>query len=544
MDTLAIDPISISSPTVEDEVLGNLSHKINARALSSFSVSFSPCTSSSFSRFFSAADQIAADQIAAAAATSLVAQLSLPSLFIPSTTLTGNPNRSHPSPSPSTTATTTTSGLNQPPFLSRTHSLTHSFVHYVIPFHAHHFIEPTQINVNQTTKTTTSRAMMICGRNRVLSASSSLVKVGEWLRCLGSHVVQESGDQPPRPHRSDSSGYKQYADVDWGSLGFSLKPTDYMYVMNCSKDETFLQGELSHFGNIPLSPAAGVLNYGQGLFEGLKAIKRQDGCLVLFRPDLNAARMKVGADRMCMPSPSVEQFIDAIKHTTLANKRWVPPPGLGFLYMRPLLLGTGAMLGLAAAPAYTFLVYASPVQNYFKDGQSLNLIVEDEYDRASAGGAGGVKSITNYGPALKPLTKAKNRGFSDVLFLDSVHGKYIEETSCSNIFILKDNIMSTPLTNGTILPGVTRKCILNIAFDHGYEVQERSIRVEELFEAEEVFCTANAIGIAPVGSITYQGNRIKYRTDAHSVSKELLSTLRGIQNGSVEDKKGWIVEVA
>ncbi|GAB4852428.1 Branched-chain-amino-acid aminotransferase, mitochondrial [Ancistrocladus abbreviatus] len=336
----------------------------------------------------------------------------------------------------------------------------------------------------------------------------------------------------------------EVADIDWDNLGFGLMPTDKMYIMKCSKDENFLDGEIIPYGNIELSPAAAVLNYGQGLFEGMKASRREDGNVVLFRADQNALRMKMGAERMCMPSPSVDQFINAVKQTVLANKRWIPPPGKGSLYIRPLLLGTGAALGLAPAPEYTFLIYASPVRNYFKEGTApLNLYIEDEYDRASRGGAGGVKAITNYAPGLRPLTRAKSRGFSDVLYLDSVNGKYVEEVSSCNIFVLKDNKILTPATSGTILPGITRKSIIDIACDHGYKVEEQLVSVEELMEADEVFCTGTAVVVASVGSITYQGNRSKYRTGANSVSKKLLSTLIGIHNGHIEDKKGWMMEI-
>ncbi|XP_021725030.1 branched-chain-amino-acid aminotransferase 2, chloroplastic-like [Chenopodium quinoa] len=346
---------------------------------------------------------------------------------------------------------------------------------------------------------------------------------------------------------ADFSGENGYAEIDWDNIGFSLTPTDYMYKMKCSKDDEFtvIEANLIPYGNIELSPAAGVLNYGQGLFEGMKVIRREDGKLVLFRPEENALRMKIGAERMCMPSPSVDQFIDAVKQTALANKRWIPPPGKGSLYIRPLLLGTGPILGLSPALEYTFLIYASPVRNYFKEGSAaLNLYVEDQFDRASRGGSGGVKSITNYAPVLKPMTKAKDRGFSDVLYLDSVSGKYIEEVSSCNIFIVKDKIISTPTINGTILPGVTRKTIINIACDHGFKVEERQIAVEELLEADEVFCTGTAVVVVPVGSITYQGKRVEYHTtDTNSVNKKLLSTFVAIQNGQVEDIHGWLVEI-
>ncbi|GAB2293731.1 Branched-chain-amino-acid aminotransferase, mitochondrial [Dionaea muscipula] len=350
-------------------------------------------------------------------------------------------------------------------------------------------------------------------------------------------ALQEANDP------ADSVNY-ELADVDWDNLGFGLMPADYMYVMKRSKDhEGFINGKLNPYGNIEMSPGAAVLNYGQGLFEGMKALRREDGRMVLFRPGENAKRMKMGAERMCMPCPSVDQFIDAVKQTALANKRWIPPPGKGSLYIRPLLLGTGPTLGLAAAPEYTFLIYASPVRNYFKEGMApLNLYVEDEYHRASPGGAGGIKAITNYAPALKPLMTAKSRGFSDVLYLDSVEKKNLEEVSTCNIFLVKGNMVSTPAAIGTILPGITRKSIIDIASDLGYEVEERSIALEELLEADEVFCTGTAVVVASVGSITYKDRRVDYGNA--SVSKKLMSTFLGIQSGRIEDRRGWMVEIS
>ncbi|XWS25462.1 hypothetical protein CRYUN_Cryun27aG0070300 [Craigia yunnanensis] len=254
--------------------------------------------------------------------------------------------------------------------------------------------------------------------------------------------------------------------------------------------------------------------------------------------------MKIGAERMCMPSPSIDQFIEAVKQTALANKRWVPPPRKGSLYIRPLLIGSGPVLGLAPATEYMFLTYASPVGNYFKQGKApLNLYVDDELIRASPGGAGGVKSISNYAPVMKAQVRAKSQGFSDVLYLDSVNKKYLEEVSASNIFTLKGSVISTPPTSGTILPGITRKSIIDIARDLGYQVEERAISVDELRDADEVFCTGTAVGVASVGSVTYQGRRIQFEVGEHSVCQELDLTLVGIQTGLIEDKKDWIINI-
>ncbi|KAL3023074.1 hypothetical protein AAZX31_04G048200 [Glycine max] len=356
---------------------------------------------------------------------------------------------------------------------------------------------------------------------------------------IGTNNCFASQPSPLRSHSDD-----EYADVDWDSLGFGLMTTDYMYITKCCEGQNFGQGQLSRYGNIELSPSAGVLNYGQGLFEGTKAYRKENGGLLLFRPEENAIRMKIGAERMCMASPSIDNFVDALKQTVLANKRWVPPPGKGSLYLRPLLLGTGPVLGLAPAPQYTFLIFASPVRNYFKEGSApLNLYVEENFDRASSRGTGNVKTISNYAPVLMAQIQAKKRGFSDVLYLDSATKKNLEEVSSCNIFIAKGKCISTPATNGTILSGITRKSVIEIARDHGYQVEERVVNVDELIEADEVFCTGTAVGVAPVGSITYQDKRMEYITGSGTICQELNNTISGIQTGTIEDKKGWIVEV-
>lgn len=361
-----------------------------------------------------------------------------------------------------------------------------------------------------------------------------------FLTSQAASAIQQATESPDYSSSSD----EECANIEWENLGFGIVQTDFMYTMKSSQDSNFVEGQICRYRNIELNPAAGVLNYGQGVFEGLKAYRTEDGRIVLFRPDQNAKRMKMGSERMCMPSPSIEQFVDAVKKTVLANKRWIPPHGKGSLYIRPLLIGTGPILGVAPAPEYTFVVYACPVGNYFKEGTApLNLFVEDEFDRASQGGAGGIKTICNYAPALKPLLRAKSSGFSDVLYLDSVHHKYVEEVSACNVFIVKDGVISTPATNGTILPGITRKSIAEIASDFGYKVEERLIPVEELMEADEVFCTGTAVVVAPVGSVTYCGKRVEYQTGENSICNKVRSTLVGIQNGVIEDKKGWVVEL-
>lgn len=335
------------------------------------------------------------------------------------------------------------------------------------------------------------------------------------------------------------------ADIDWDNLGFGLIPTDYMYMMKCARGGGFSKGELKRYGNIEISPAAGVLNYGQGLFEGLKAYRTRDGNIVLFRPNENALRMRAGAERMCMPAPTVDQFLETVKETVLANERWIPPAGKGSLYVRPLLMGSGSVLGIAPAPEYTFLIYVSPVGNYFKEGLSpINLVIENDFHRASPGGTGGVKSIGNYAAVLKAHTAAKAKGYSDVLYLDCVHKKYLEEVSSCNVFVVKGNTISTPAIKGTILPGITRKSIIDIARGLGFEVLEQLVSVDELLNADEVFCTGTAVVVSPVGSITYMGERTAFGDGkVGRVSRQLYTALTSLQMGLSEDQKGWIVKL-
>ncbi|KAG0455682.1 hypothetical protein HPP92_023470, partial [Vanilla planifolia] len=331
----------------------------------------------------------------------------------------------------------------------------------------------------------------------------------------------------------------QLADINWDSIGFGLVSTDYMYIAKSLKDGEFSEGELHRFWTHSVESICWDLK----LWTGLKAYRREDGSILLFRPEENALRMRLGAERMCMPSPTVEHFVDAVKKVVVANKCWIPPSGKGSLYIRPLLMGTGTVLGLAPAPEYTFLIFVSPVGNYFKEGLApINLIVENEFHRAIPGGTGGVKTVGNYAAVLKAQSTAKAKGYSDVLYLDSIHKKYLEEVSSCNVFVVKDNVISTPAINGTILPGITRKSVIEVARTQGFLVEERLVTVDELLDADEVFCTGTAVVVSPVGSITYLGKRVEYGKNAVScVSGLLYTVLTSLQMGLSEDPLGWTV---
>ncbi|PKA49687.1 Branched-chain-amino-acid aminotransferase 5, chloroplastic [Apostasia shenzhenica] len=386
---------------------------------------------------------------------------------------------------------------------------------------------------------------VFCGRIPRRSQSFLSLKVQNELQARSSTVLLASSARTEVSNTSTFPRVSELADINWDNIGFSLVPTDFMYIAKSSEDGIFSKGEMQYFGPIQLSPSAGVLNYGQGIFEGLKAYRKADGSILLFRPEENAMRMRSGAERMCMPSPTVEHFVDAVKQTVLANKRWVPPPGKGALYIRPLLMGSGSVLGLAPAPEYTFLIFVSPVGNYFKEGLApINLLVDDKVHRATPGGTGCVKTIVNYAPVLQAQSRAKAKGYSDVLYLDAVHNKYLEEVSSCNVFAVKDKVISTPAMNGTILPGITRKSIIEVSRSLGFQVEERLVPIEELLDADEVFCTGTAVVVSPVGSITYHGRRVEYGNNGVGiVSQQLYSALTTLQMGLADDNLGWTITV-
>ena len=222
--------------------------------------------------------------------------------------------------------------------------------------------------------------------------------------------------------------------IEWDSLTFSLTPTDTMYLTETTATEPWMPGSLRPYGPISMSPAAGVINYGQGLFEGMKAFRTSSGRVVFFRPEENARRMQRGADRLKMPPVPESIFIDAVEQCVQANIQWVPPTGKGAMYVRPLLMGSGPILGVAPAPSYTFLVYVTPVGPYFKGGVSaIDLLISEEYHRAAPGGSGGVKAIGNYAPGMMPSKKAKAAGYAEVIYRMQKHivssKKWVLQTS-------------------------------------------------------------------------------------------------------------------
>jgi len=335
-------------------------------------------------------------------------------------------------------------------------------------------------------------------------------------------------------------------DIDLDNLTFSFTKTRSMYVAKCELRGEWQSGSIVPFDDLRISPAAGVLNYGQGLFEGMKAYKWDNGKIVIFRPEKNAERAARGCSRLSMPEIPKNLFLDAAKKVIRDNADYIPNTKQGALYVRPIIFGSGAGLGVAPSIEYTFVVYVSPVGPYFKGELApIRLIVTNDYHRAPLKGTGGVKAIGNYVPGMLPSGLAKKQGYAEVIYLDAAEEKYIEEVGAANFFAIIDGKIITPELTGSILPGVTRESVLYLAHEKmGLQIEERRISVDEALSADEVFCAGTAAIIAPIGSINYQGKEHIFSGGmVGRMTKKLYDELTAIQFGTGKDEFGWMTEI-
>jgi branched-chain amino acid aminotransferase len=336
-------------------------------------------------------------------------------------------------------------------------------------------------------------------------------------------------------------------NIDWNNLSFRLTPAKIMFVAKTTSNQDWGKGEYVPFGPLTISPAAGVLNYGQGVLEGLKAFRTINDEIVLFRPQENAIRFARGAKRLSIPPVKEQQFVEVMLELVRQNRDYVPPFGLGSLYIRPCIWGTGEVLGVAAAPEYTFVTYVSPVGNYFKGGEisPVKFEVCDSFHRSSTKGIGSTKYIGNYAPTILPTETAKQRGFAGSIYLDAVHDQYIEEAGIANFFCVKDNKLLTPQLSESILSGVTRASVIQLAREVlNLEVIEMQLPIEMALQADECFCTGTAAVVTPIGSITYK-NREKVfdLVKSGTITAQVFDLLSKIQMGVVPDSFGWLVKV-
>ena len=336
-------------------------------------------------------------------------------------------------------------------------------------------------------------------------------------------------------------------NLDWENLGFSYMKLPYRYLAYYRNGQ-WEKGGLTEDATLHLGESSPCLHYGQQAFEGLKAYRTKDGSVQLFRPDQNAERLQRTADRLLMPQVPTEMFIDAVKQVVRANEEYVPPYGSGgTLYIRPLLIGIGDIIGVKPADEYIFTIFAMPVGNYFKGGLTpTNFLVSEDFDRAAPYGTGAAKVGGNYAASLLPGKKAKEKDFSDVIYLDPATHTKIEEVGSANFFgITKDNEFVTPLSP-SILPSITKYSLLYLA-EHrlGLKPVEGDVPISELDRFTEAGACGTAAVISPIGGIQYGDHFHVFYSESEvgPVTRKLYDELTGIQFGDVEAPEGWIYKV-
>lgn len=332
------------------------------------------------------------------------------------------------------------------------------------------------------------------------------------------------------------------------NLGFGNYFTDHMFMMDYTEGTGWHDARIVPYAPIPMDPATMVLHYAQETFEGLKAYRDPNGNITLFRPEMNARRMINSNRRICMAELPEEMFVEAVEAIVKYEQDWIPTAKDTSLYIRPFMFASEADVGVHPAKTYTFIIILSPVGNYYPEGVNpVKIWVEDEYVRAVKGGTGFTKCGGNYAASIAAQVKAESHGYTQVLWLDGVHRKYVEEVGTMNVmFVIDGKVVTAPL-EGSVLPGVTRDSIIHILKDWGYEVEERELSIDELMAAgrngklTEAFGTGTAAVISPVGQLYYKGEEViinDFKTG--DLTQKLYDTLTGIQWGRLEDKYGWV----
>lgn len=336
-------------------------------------------------------------------------------------------------------------------------------------------------------------------------------------------------------------------NIDWSNIGFSYMQTGERFVSNY-KDGKWDDGILTEDATVTISECAGVLQYAQTVFEGLKAYTTADGKIVVFRPDLNAQRLQDSCKRLEMPPYPTDKFLEAVKKVVKANEDFVPPYGTGAtLYIRPYIFGTNAVIGVKPADEYQFRVFSTPVGPYFKGGAKPITLKVSDFDRAAPHGTGHIKAGLNYAMSLHAIVTAHEEGFDENMYLDAATRTKVEETGGANfLFITKDNKVVTPKSS-SILPSITRRSLVYVAEHYlGLEVEEREVFFDEVKDFAECGLCGTAAVISPVGKIYDHGKEICFPSgmdEMGPVTKKLYETLTGIQMGTIEAPEGWIVEI-
>lgn len=331
-------------------------------------------------------------------------------------------------------------------------------------------------------------------------------------------------------------------------LVFGTQFTDHMFVMDYSVEKGWHNPEIKPYSPIEVDPAMMVFHYGQAIFEGMKAYRNENNEIVSFRPRQNFKRLNDSAERLCIAQIDEKFVLEALKKLISIDKDWVPSSEGTSLYIRPFIIATDPFLGVRPSNTYKFMIILSPVGPYYAAGfNPVKIYVEDEYVRAVKGGVGDRKAAGNYAASLYAAKKAKEKGYAQVLWLDAVEHKYVEEVGAMNIFFKIDGKLITSPLSGSILPGITRASVIELASDMGYEVEEKRITIDEVFEAsekgilEECFGTGTAAVISPVGELKWMDKEVIVNNNqTGEVTQKLYDKLTGIQLGKIEDAFEWV----
>ena len=339
--------------------------------------------------------------------------------------------------------------------------------------------------------------------------------------------------------------------TDESTLGFGYIFTDYMFLMDYESGRGWFNPRIAPYGDLKIDPAAMAIHYGQELFEGLKAYQGKDGALYLFRPRENFKRLNRTAVRICMPEVDIDLVMEGMKKLILLERDWVPRSQGTSLYIRPTMLATEPHLGVRPANRYLFYIIIGPVGAYYKEGLNpVKIYVEDKYIRAALGGTGEIKTAGNYAASLLAAEEAKEKGFTQVLWLDAKERKYIEEVGTMNMFfVIEDQVITAPLS-GSILPGITRDSVIRMVKDWGIKMSEQPITIDEIISGakdgslKEAFGTGTAAVISPVGQITYKGEDYSVAGGKMGeLSQRLYNEIVAIQYGEKDDPYGWRTKI-
>ncbi len=334
---------------------------------------------------------------------------------------------------------------------------------------------------------------------------------------------------------------------DSSTLGFGKIFTDHMFIMDYTPDKQWHNARIVPFGRLEIHPASTVLHYGSEIFEGLKAYRKADGSVQMFRPIENIRRMNRSAERMCLPQIPEELALEALEKFVSVEQDWTPSAPGTSLYLRPFMFGNDESLGVHAVHNATYIIIASPVGSYYKEGLNpVKIMIEADDVRAVRGGTGEAKCGGNYAASNRAGQRAEEKGYSQVLWLDGVHRKYIEEVGAMNVMFKIAGEVVTPMLSGSILPGITRKSCIEVLKDNGYKVSERLISIDELEQAmengtlEEAWGCGTAAVVSPIGELCYKGKKYAVNNgEIGATTQFLYDTLTGIQWGKREDTYGW-----